>query len=122
MSDDLKLTDTFRKIFLAGVGAVALSAEKSKAAIDSLVEKGELTVEQGKVLNQELKHKMDDAAADAKEKAQAKVNPDSCQTSSAPKGDDFTEMLDKLTPEQLAALKEQLARKDAADTEESKID
>ena len=122
MSDDLKLTDTFRKIFLAGVGAVALSAEKSKAAIDSLVEKGELTVEQGKVLNQELKHKMADAAADAKEKAQAKVKPDSCQTSSAPKGDDFTEMLDKLTPEQLAALKEQLARKDAADTEESKID
>ena len=122
MSDDLKLTDTFRKIFLAGVGAVALSAEKSKAAIDSLVEKGELTVEQGKVLNQELKHKMDDAAADAKEKAQAKVKPDSCQTASTPKGDDFTEMLDKLTPEQLAALKEQLARKDAADTEESKID
>ena len=65
MSDDLKLTDTFRKIFLAGVGAVALGAEKSKAAIDSLVEKGELTVEQGKVLNQELKHKIVDAAADA---------------------------------------------------------
>lgn len=122
MSDDLKLTDTFRKILLAGVGAVALGAEKSKAAIDSLVEKGELTVEQGKVLNQELKHKIDDAAADAKAKAKENVKAGSGEASSAPKQDDFTEMLDKLTPEQLAALKEQLARKDATDTEESKND
>ena len=41
-SDDLK------KIFLAGVGAVAMTAEKSKEMIDQLVTKGELTVEQGK--------------------------------------------------------------------------
>ena len=110
MSDDLKLTDTFRKIFLAGVGAVALGAEKSKAAIDSLVEKGELTVEQGKVLNQELKHKVDDAVADAK----AKAKEDSRQPSAAPTGNDFSGMLDSLTPEQLAALKEQLAAKDTS--------
>lgn len=116
MSDDLKLTDTFRKIFLAGVGAVALGAEKSKAAIDSLVEKGELTVEQGKVLNQELKHKVDDAVADAKAKAKEKTaaKADSEKPSAAPKGDDFSEMLNSLTPEQLAALKEQLAAKDTS--------
>lgn len=49
-SDDLK------KLLLAGVGAVALTAEKSKEVIEELVKKGELTVEQGKILNEELKH------------------------------------------------------------------
>ncbi|MEG2801954.1 MAG: aspartyl beta-hydroxylase, partial [Longicatena sp.] len=41
---------------LAGVGAVASTAEKSKDVVEQLVKKGELTVEQGKVLNEELKH------------------------------------------------------------------
>lgn len=49
-SEDLK------KIVLAGIGAAALTAEKSKEVIEQLVEKGELTIEQGKALNQELKH------------------------------------------------------------------
>ena len=41
---------------LAGIGAVATTAEKSKEVVDALVKKGELTVEQGKILNEELKH------------------------------------------------------------------
>ena len=41
--DDSNFTETIRKIFLAGVGAIATSAEKSKDLIDKLVEKGELT-------------------------------------------------------------------------------
>ncbi len=44
-----------KKVFLAGVGAVATTAETAKELIDDLVAKGELTVEQGKVLNEELK-------------------------------------------------------------------
>lgn len=52
-SDDLK------KIFLAGIGAVAITGEKSKQIIDELVKKGELTIEQGKTLNEELKHNID---------------------------------------------------------------
>lgn len=51
------LSDGMKKIMLAGIGAVAVTAEKSKELIDELVAKGELTVEQGKVLNEELKHK-----------------------------------------------------------------
>lgn len=50
------LSDDVKKIFLAGVGAVAITAEKSKDIIEELVKKGELTVEEGKVLNEELKH------------------------------------------------------------------
>ena len=46
-SEDLK------KVLLAGIGAVAVTAEKSKEVVEDLVKKGELT---GKVLNEELKH------------------------------------------------------------------
>ena len=60
-----KLSDNLKKIFLAGVGAVAVTAEKSKELLDEMVEKGELTVEQGKVLNEELKHNVKKAQDDA---------------------------------------------------------
>jgi polyhydroxyalkanoate synthesis regulator phasin len=45
------LTDGLKKLLLAGVGAVALTADKSQEILDELVKKGELTVEQGKTLN-----------------------------------------------------------------------
>ena len=51
MSNDLK------KVILAGIGAVAATVEKSEDIVKDLVNKGELTIEQGKALNQELKHK-----------------------------------------------------------------
>lgn len=47
--------ENVKKLLLAGIGAVAVTAEKSKDLLDEMVEKGELTVEQGKVLNEELK-------------------------------------------------------------------
>ena len=53
-----KLGENVKKILLAGIGAVAVTAEKSKDLLDEMVKKGELTVEQGKVLNEELKHKV----------------------------------------------------------------
>lgn len=58
------MSDTARKVFLAGVGAVAMSAEKSSQLIDDLVKKGEITVEQGKALNEELKHKASTVSSD----------------------------------------------------------
>ena len=48
--------ENVKKILLAGIGAVAATTEKSKEILDEMVKKGELTVEQGKVLNEELKH------------------------------------------------------------------
>ncbi|WP_050636249.1 aspartyl beta-hydroxylase [Candidatus Stoquefichus sp. SB1] len=50
------LSEDLKKVLLAGLGAVAVTAEKSKEVVEQLVKKGELTVEQGKVLNEELKH------------------------------------------------------------------
>ncbi len=47
------LSEGIKKIMLAGIGAVAVTAERSR----ELVAKGELTVEQGRILNEELTHK-----------------------------------------------------------------
>ncbi len=60
MSSDLK------KILLAGIGAAATSVEKSEEMVRDLVNKGTLTIEQGKVMNQELKHKFQEAEKHAK--------------------------------------------------------
>ncbi len=49
------LTDGLKKVFLASVGAVAITAEKASELFDEMVEKGEITVEHGKALNRELK-------------------------------------------------------------------
>ena len=50
------LGEELRKVLLAGVGAVATTAEKSQELINQLVEKGELTVEQGKVMNEAVSY------------------------------------------------------------------
>lgn len=59
---DNGLGEGIRKILLAGVGAVAMGAEKSQELVEELVKKGELTVEQGKILNEELTRKASKAA------------------------------------------------------------
>lgn len=66
---DFDFGDGLRKVFLAGVGALATTVEKSQEIVDDLVKKGELTVEQGKALNAELKHKV----AEVKESSEAKA-------------------------------------------------
>ncbi len=52
------IVDGLNKAFLASVGAVAVTAEKSQQVIDDFVKKGELTVQQGKDLNAELTRKV----------------------------------------------------------------
>jgi polyhydroxyalkanoate synthesis regulator phasin len=102
-----KLSDNLKKIFLAGIGAVAVTAEKSKDLLEEMVEKGELTVEQGKVLNEELKHNV---KTTVKEKVNA-LKPATAE--------ELSDILDKMTPEQIAALKEQIQKKEeAAETAE----
>jgi len=55
---DFDLGDGLRKVVLAGIGALATGYEKGSELVDDLVKKGELTVEQGKNLNTELKRKV----------------------------------------------------------------
>ena len=92
-----KLTDNLKKVILAGIGAVATTAEKSKDVLDDMVKKGELTVEQGKVLNEELKHNL-------KQTVKNNVNVKVKVTTP----EELSELLDKMTPEQLEALKAQI--------------
>ena len=51
-----QLSEDLKKILLAGIGAAASAAEKAEDIVEQLVKKGELTVQQGKILNQELKY------------------------------------------------------------------
>lgn len=102
-----RLTDGLKKILLAGIGTVAVTAEKSKEVLDEMVKRGELTVEQGKVLNQELKHNIKDTV---KKNVNVSVKPQSPE--------ELEELLDKMTPEQIQALKSKLVQMDEADVDE----
>lgn len=54
------MVDMMKKAFLAGIGAAAEGTEKADQLLKDMVKKGELTVEEGKALNQELKHNLDE--------------------------------------------------------------
>lgn len=56
---------SLKNLILAGIGTVAFTYEKSAEMVDELVKKGELTVNQGKQINEELKRKIDENKAQA---------------------------------------------------------
>ena len=68
---DNMIGDGLKKIILMGIGAAAVTAEKSQQIVDELVKKGEITVEQGKELNQELKRNVRKTIDEAAEKKEA---------------------------------------------------
>ena len=94
----MSISGELRKVLLAGIGAVATTAEKSKDLVDALVAKGELTVEQGKVLNEELKRNVSESIQQAKE------------TKTAPDSRTVLEQMDSMTPEQLQEIREKLEK------------
>lgn len=49
------MVNEFKNILLAGVGAAAYTYEKASKLVDEMVQKGKLTVEEGKELSEELK-------------------------------------------------------------------
>lgn len=49
------MINDLKKMLLAGVGAVATTYEKASEVVDELVQKGKLTVDEGKELSEELK-------------------------------------------------------------------
>ena len=94
----MSISGELRKVLLAGIGAVATTAEKSKDLVDALVAKGELTVEQGKVLNEELKRNVSESIQQAKE------------TKTAPASRTVLEQMDSMPPEQLQEIREKLEK------------
>lgn len=95
----MSISEELRKVLLAGIGAVATTAEKSKDLVDALVSKGELTVEQGKVLNEELKRNVSESIQQAKEKRVVSSSQNK-----------VLEQMDQMTPEQLQQIKEKLEK------------
>ena len=81
-------------------GVAAVTKEKGADVLDELVKKGELTIEQGKVLNEELKHNIKDAI---RENVTIVTPPD-----------DVISAVDSLSDEQLEALKAHIAAREAA--------
>ena len=73
--------------------------EKGAGVPNELVKKGELTIEQGKVLNEELKHNIKDAI---RENVTIVTPPD-----------DVISAVDSLSDEQLEALKAHIAAREA---------
>ena len=52
--------EELKRIFLAGVGLTSTTVEKAEQLIDEMVEKGRVTVQEGKALQQELTRKVTD--------------------------------------------------------------
>ena len=103
-----KLGDGLKKLVLMGIGAAAMTAEKSQQLVEELVKKGEITVEQGKELNQELqrnvKKSFDEISAATKEKeAEIEKEAESCE-----------EKIAGMTVEQLENLKDLISKAEDA--------
>ena len=61
-----------KKVLLAGIGLTAMTVDKADSFVKELVEKGRLTVEEGKELEQELKRQSKEEAQDFLVKLDAK--------------------------------------------------
>lgn len=83
-----------------------LFPENAKELIDDLVEKGELTVAQGRMLNEELKHT-------AKEKVKEHISVTVTRNYT-----DAMNSVDQMTEEELNALKEKIAQTEEARKEQ----
>ena len=106
----MDLTNGIKKAFLASVGAAATTAEVTKDIVEKMIEKGEQTVKQGKVLNQELKH-------NAKKKVNEHVSVEVTK-----KYDDAFECVDEMSAEDLELLKERIAKAEALQEEKQEME
>lgn len=103
----MSLNDEMKKVLLAGIGAVAATYEKSQEVVNTLVKKGEITVEQGKVLNEELKRS-------AKESSKYKQTGDDGQTDGQQDEENsrqqsLIDQLNQMSEEERAVLRRKLA-------------
>lgn len=102
--DSGKLGDGLKKLLMAGIGAVATTAEKSSEIIDDLAKKGEITWEQSKDLQQNVRGVFEKKGSEAEELAQkiAKLSKEEFEKLSARVSD-----LKKMAEEKLASEEEE---------------
>lgn len=102
----MEMGDVFKKVLLVGVGAVATTVDAAQEMVDTFVKKGEITVEQGKVLNEELKR-------NAKEKIKERVTVNIVRE---------TMDVESMTKEERDILKEKLANMEKEETEKEETE
>ena len=114
-----QITSGLRKLILAGIGAAAIAKEKDGEVLEALSKRGEVTVEQGKVLNEELKRNLKENVRENVETVKQSVK-DNVRVHVIYPEDDLMNVVDGMDEEQLAALKEHIAaREQAAEEKEA---
>jgi polyhydroxyalkanoate synthesis regulator phasin len=81
-------SDALKKIFYTGIGIAAVTVEKTGEIVDTLEQKGQQAVKEGKIISEELKQKM--AAVESNVK-------------------DVLDSLEKMSKEQIEQIKEKLS-------------
>lgn len=115
-----QITSGLRKLLLAGIGAAAIAKEKGGEVLEALSKRGEVTVEQGKVLNEELKRNLKETVRENVETARENVETvkqsvkDNVRVHVIYPEDDLMNAVDGMDEEQLAALKERIAARERA--------
>jgi polyhydroxyalkanoate synthesis regulator phasin len=69
------MLNDLKKVFLFGIGSVADTYDKASKVIDEMVQKGKLTVNEGKELTEELKRNIKTKTDDVKDTVENKVMP-----------------------------------------------
>ena len=114
-----QITSGLRKLLLAGIGAAAIAKEKGGEVLEALSKRGEVTVEQGRVLNEELKRNLKENVRENVETVKQSVK-DNVRVHVIYPEDDLMNAVDGMDEEQLAALKERIAaREQAAEEKEA---
>jgi len=85
--------NSLEKVIMDGIGAISKTAESAADLLEELVKKGSLTVEQGKTLNEELKHEIKESINEATR---------AVQSTAVSK---FVENMDKFSPEDIAKIR-----------------
>ncbi|WP_281550096.1 hypothetical protein [Murimonas intestini] len=103
----MDIEEGIKKVLLAGIGAATASVEVVKDIANTLVEKGEAAVSQGKVINEEQKR-------DVKEKVKDHVTVNIVKEYK-----DAMNAVDHMTAEELEALKEKIEAAEKAAEEKA---
>ncbi|MGE4540664.1 MAG: hypothetical protein AB7D35_05320 [Bacteroidales bacterium] len=93
-----ELESGLKNLFLGGVGAVALTAERTKVVTDQLITKGEQAVKEGKVFNEELKRDISDRVKEAVDAIAAKESVEK-----------IVNRMEQMTPDELEQIRLKLA-------------
>jgi len=91
----MAISEDVRKVMMAGLGALSTVADKTQETIDTLAKKGEETLAHGQVLNERLRHKVNQVMRDAK-----------------PDKDEILDALDHMTTEEIEEIKAKLKSKE----------